>query len=259
MKTRKVSEFRKLSIYGFQVTENSHNFYALLEFDITDLRKYLRERRASGKSGSFFSFMLKAIGRCLTVFPDFNSMINLKRISTFDEVDISVPVEIMKNNEIFNKQLVIRNIDRKTIAEIDVEINECKKSDSNEKSYVASSFYQKLITVLPNFIIKPLFNLLITNHKMVKELSGTAFVTSVSMFSNVPGFIIPYIGKPKSCSFAIGSVYKKPVVKNDMVIIREIVNITAIFNHDSIDGAPAARFINQLRKFIEIDFRELID
>jgi len=56
MKTRKVSEFRKLSIYGFQVTENSHNFYALLEFDITDVRKYLRERRVSGKSGSLFAF-----------------------------------------------------------------------------------------------------------------------------------------------------------------------------------------------------------
>ena len=49
MKSRKISEFRKLSIYGFQVTENSHNFYALLEFDITNLRNYLREKRAEGK------------------------------------------------------------------------------------------------------------------------------------------------------------------------------------------------------------------
>ena len=94
---------------------------------------------------------------------------------------------------------------------------------------------------------------------MVKKLSGTAFVTSVSMFSNVPGFIIPYIGKPKSCSFAIGSVYKKPIVKNNEITIREIVNITAIFNHDMIDGAPAARFINQLRKYIEIDYKELVE
>ena len=186
-------------------------------------------------------------------------MINLKRISTFDEVDISVPVEIIRNNKVFNKQLVIRNIDKKTLTEIDTEINESKKDENNSKSYVASPFYQKIITTLPNWIIKPLFNLLISNHKMVKKLSGTAFVTSVSMFSNVPGFIIPYIGKPKSCSFAIGSVYKKPIVKNNEITIREIVNITAIFNHDMIDGAPAARFINQLRKYIEIDYKELVE
>jgi len=86
MITRKITEFRKLSMYGFQVTENSHNFYALLEFDITNLRKYLREKRTSGKSGSLFSFMLKAIGQCLSLFPDFNSMINfgssLKRVGS---------------------------------------------------------------------------------------------------------------------------------------------------------------------------------
>lgn len=259
MKTRKVSEFRKLSIYGFQVTENSHNFYALLEFDITNVRKYLRERRISGKSGSLFAFLLKAIGRCLTIFPDFNSMIDLKRISTFEEVDISIPVEIFKNDEIFNKQLVIRDIDKKSIADIDNEINQSKKADKNEKAYVPSPFFQKLITMMPNFIIKPLFNLLIRNHTMVKELSGTAFVTSVSMFSNIPGYIIPYIGKPKSCSFALGSVYKKPVVINEQITMREIINITAIFNHDIIDGAPAARFINQLRKFVETEYIDLID
>lgn len=258
MKTTKISEYRKLSIYGFQVTENSHNFYALLEFDVTNLRKKLREGRLNGESGSLFSFLLKAIGRCLTLYPEFNSMIDLKKISTFDEVDISVPIEIVKNDKVLNKQLVIRNINEKSINEIDMEIATSKKVVGAEKTYIASSFYQRLITSLPNFIIRPLFRLLISNHKMVQELSGTTFVTNVSMFSNVPGFIIPYIGKPKSCSFAIGSVSKKPVVKNSEIVIREIINITAIFNHDMIDGAPAARFINQLRFFIESNFKELI-
>jgi pyruvate/2-oxoglutarate dehydrogenase complex dihydrolipoamide acyltransferase (E2) component len=259
MKSRKIDGLRKLSIYGFQITENSHNFYALLEFDITNLRKYLREKRLEGNSGSLFAFMLKAIGRCLSLFPDFNSMINLKRVTTFEDVDISVPIEMTNGNEVFNKQLVIRDINSKTINEIDTEINESKKSNNYEKSYIKSPLKYKIITLLPNFIIRHLFNLVINNHKKVKELSGTAFVTSVSMFSNVPGFIIPYIGKPKSCSFAIGSVYKKPVVKDSKIVIREIINITAIFNHDMIDGAPAARFINQLRKYIETEYKELVE
>jgi pyruvate/2-oxoglutarate dehydrogenase complex dihydrolipoamide acyltransferase (E2) component len=259
MKSRKISEFRKLSIYGFQVTENSHNFYALLEFDITNLRKYLREKRAEGNGGSLFAFILKAVGTCLALFPDFNSMINLKKISSFEEVDISIPIEVIKNDEVFNKQLIIRDIAHKSVKEIDTEINNSKKADTNEKTYVVSPIIQKIITSLPRFIIKAVFNVMMNNHKMVKNLSGTAFVTSVSMFSNVPGFIIPYIGKPKSCSFALGSVYKKPVVKGDEILIREVINVTAVFNHDMIDGAPAARFINQLRKYVESDYKDIIE
>ena len=258
MKSSRITEFRKLSIYGFQVTENSHNFYALLEFDITNLRKALRKKRTEGFSGSLFAFLLKVIGECLKQFPDFNSMINLKKITSFDDVDISVPIEIVDNNEVFNKQLVIRNIGRKSVKEIDTEINESKNNMTTGKSYVESPFVRKVMTSLPNFIVKAFFRMLINNHKLVKKLSGTAFVTSVSMFSNIPGYIIPYVGKPKSSSFALGSVYKKPVVKGNDIVIREMMNITVIFNHDMIDGAPAARFINQLRRYIETDYMEFL-
>ena len=48
---------------------------------------------------------------------------------------------------------------------------------------------------------------------------------------------------------------KKPVVKNNQIQIREMMNITATFNHDLVDGAPAARFINKLRKYIEFDYQ----
>ena len=78
------------------------------------------------------------------------------------------------------------------------------------------------------------------------------------MVTNVPGYIIPYSGGPKAVSFALGPVVKKPVVRNDAVVIREIINITSIFNHDSVDGAPAARFINLLRKYIEQEYRNLL-
>ncbi len=79
------------------------------------------------------------------------------------------------------------------------------------------------------------------------------------MYTNIPGFIIPYIGKPKASSFAIGSIYKKPVVKNNEIVIREIVNITAIFNHDILDGAPAARLMNKLRNILEVEYKKLLD
>ena len=124
-------------------------------------------------------------------------------------------------------------------------------------SSMASKFGQTLITSLPKSIVLFIFRRILKNHKLVKKYSGTVFVTSVSMFSNVPGFVIPFAGGPKAASFAVGSVVKKPVVKRDEIRIREIVNLTAIFNHDLVDGAPAARFINCLRRYIEHDYRKL--
>lgn len=254
MKSTKTSFQRKLAIHGFRVTENSHNFYALLEFDITNLRKKLRTRRQNGKEGTLFSFFIKAIAECLKLFPDFNSMINLKKTTTFSDVDIAVPVEIMNENETYNRQLVLRNVERMSIGEIEKRINKCKREKHTSKSYIPSPFVQKIFSFLPDFFIATLFKLLTSNHGFVKKYSGTAFVTSVSMFTNVPGFIIPYIGKPKAVSFAIGSVCKKPLVVENKIEIRETVNITAVFNHDIVDGAPAARFINKLRNFIESDY-----
>lgn len=246
-----------MSILGFEMVQAGHNFYALLEFDVTDLRKELRQQRKQGKGASLFSFILKAIGRCLQEYPEFNSMINARRKTTFYEVDVDIPIEVSKNEEIFNKQCIIRDINRKTVEEIDTEINRAKDETGEEQSYMASKFGQTLITSLPKSIVLFIFRRILKNHKLVKKHSGTVFVTSVSMFSNVPGFVIPFAGGPKAVSFAVGSVVKKPVVKRDEIRIREIVNLTAIFNHDLVDGAPAARFINRLRRYIEQGYKEL--
>lgn len=44
---------------------------------------------------------------------------------------------------------------------------------------------------------------------------------------------------------------KKNVVIDDKIEIGEIINFTVLFDHDVIDGAPMARFINELSKNIE--------
>lgn len=116
----------------------------------------------------------------------------------------------------------------------------------------------KVLLALPKGIVLCIFKQLMKDHKKVKEMSGTIFVTSVSMVSTVPGFIIPYMGGPKAVSIAIGSTDKKAKVIHNEIAIREIISITAVFNHDLVDGAPAARFINKLRQYIEKNYDEII-
>ena len=258
MKKKKTDMLRKLSIYGFELASGSHNFYALLEFDITNLRSILRNSRIEGNGGSLFAFLLKAIGKCLEEYPVFNSMINLKNCTTFDEVDINVPIEVNHKGSLENKQYIIRNINIKSIKEITEEIEKAKKNENEEVGYIFSKPIQHILNVMPKRIVLLLLKYIVKNHKRVKDISGTIFVTSVTMFSNAPGYIIPYIGGPQAVSFAIGSTVKKAIVIRDEIKIREMINITAIFNHDIVNGAPAARFINRLREYIEVKYNDII-
>ncbi|NVM46860.1 MAG: 2-oxo acid dehydrogenase subunit E2 [Candidatus Lokiarchaeota archaeon] len=54
--------------------------------------------------------------------------------------------------------------------------------------------------------------------------------------------------------FSIGAITKKPSVIEDKIEIREILHTTILFDHDIIDGAPAARFSAKLKVLIEKGF-----
>ena len=256
-KTR-TSDLRRLSMYGFDLVNGGHNIYALLEFDITNLRSLLRKQRQTGQGGSLLAFLLRAIGLCLQKYPELNSMINHRHTTSFSEVDINIPIEILKDEKFTTKQYIIRNITAKSVRQIADEIEATRTAGDDVTSFVSSGLFRRLMLGLPKPLVLLALRLVMGNHKLVKDLSGTAFVTSVSMFSSAPGYIIPYIGGPKACSIAIGSTNRKPMVLGKEIQIREMINLTLVFNHDIVDGAPAARFINELRALVETHSEDVL-
>jgi pyruvate/2-oxoglutarate dehydrogenase complex dihydrolipoamide acyltransferase (E2) component len=78
---------------------------------------------------------------------------------------------------------------------------------------------------------------------------GTAIITSSGMVGRFHGWIIPK--SIHNLAFAIGSIVKKPWVVENEIQIRDILNLTILFDHDVVDGVPAARFTAQLVKNIE--------
>lgn len=61
--------------------------------------------------GSLFVFLLKAKALCLKEYPAFNSMIDHRKTTEFDTVDISIPIEITRDGEVENKQYLVKNAD----------------------------------------------------------------------------------------------------------------------------------------------------
>jgi pyruvate/2-oxoglutarate dehydrogenase complex dihydrolipoamide acyltransferase (E2) component len=78
---------------------------------------------------------------------------------------------------------------------------------------------------------------------------GNAAVTSVGMIGKINGWFIHKSVHP--ISFGVGSVLKKPVVIENEIQIRELLNMTILVDHDVIDGAPMVRFLDDLTNDIE--------
>jgi pyruvate/2-oxoglutarate dehydrogenase complex dihydrolipoamide acyltransferase (E2) component len=74
-------------------------------------------------------------------------------------------------------------------------------------------------------------------------------ITAVGMFGGDGGWGIP-VSFP-SLHITVGGIEKKPGVVDGRIEIREFLCLTLSFDHDIIDGAPAARFTQRLRALIE--------
>jgi pyruvate/2-oxoglutarate dehydrogenase complex dihydrolipoamide acyltransferase (E2) component len=81
-------------------------------------------------------------------------------------------------------------------------------------------------------------------------MSGTTFISAVGMFAKGhAGWGVS--ATPHSLSLFAGGIVRKPAIVGDEVKPREILDLTVLFDHDVIDGAPATRFVRRLVELIE--------
>lgn len=253
---KKISPFRLLSIYAYDTLGQGHNMYAQIEVDVTNTRQSLRSQRKAGKNVSFFGFLLSAIAKTIDENKEFNQIRCGKKVYYFDEVDIDTAIELKHDGVLIPRKFIVRNAAGKTAEEITNEIESAKKS-WNVKGFAGEDDrtamrWIKSASFLPGWFMKYHIRRLSNRPLKIKKGFGTTYVASVSGFSNVAGFIIPFFeGQNRPVAFAIGGITKKPGVINSEIQIREYLSMTVSMNHDLVDGAPAARFVNRLKQIIE--------
>ena len=82
------------------------------------------------------------------------------------------------------------------------------------------------------------------------EYQGSTFtISNLGMFG-VEDFVA-IINPPEGAILAVGSIVEKPVVKNGTITVGHTMKITISADHRIIDGAVAARFLQDLKKFME--------
>ena len=73
---------------------------------------------------------------------------------------------------------------------------------------------------------------------------GTFTITNPGGFGGLYG--LPIINQPQVAILGIGGIKKRPVVMNDAIAIRSMVYVAMSYDHRVVDGATAARFLNEV-------------
>ena len=78
---------------------------------------------------------------------------------------------------------------------------------------------------------------------------GTFAISNLGMF-DVSSFVA-IIHPPQTAVLAIGTVAKKPVVRDDQIVIAQMMTATISADHRVVDGAEGARFIVEVKRLLE--------
>ena len=89
------------------------------------------------------------------------------------------------------------------------------------------------------------------------EMEGSTFtVSNLGMFG-IQEFT-SIINQPNSAILSVGAIEKKPVVKEEAVVVGNTMKLTLACDHRTVDGATGAQFLQSLRLYIENPIRLLV-
>jgi len=237
----------------FAVGLDKHHVIALLEFDVTDSRRKLKELRKNGSHVSFTAWIIKVIGVVLQQHKEATAYLrNRRKLIIFNDINVSILIEKRIAVNKVPIPLVIEKTNEKSAGAITLEIENAKSLKMSGSEIVLNrktSFFENVYYMLPGSLRRSFWRFLLRNPKFAYRKMGNVVVTSVGMMGTIKGWFIHRSVHP--ISFGIGSIIKKPVVVNDAVTIREILNMTVLVDHDVLDGAPMVRFLNDLTRCIE--------
>jgi len=237
------SKIRRFMAAEFRLSHRMPMIHGLIEVDVSRARTFLREYKAkSGESLSFTAFLIA----CLAQAVEEHKAVQARRkgrkhLILFEDVDVLTYTE----RAVAPMPIIVRAANSKTLREIHREIRAAQVQDE-VKAVVGFN----LVQYLPPFLINPLLRILGRNPQMMKKYVGTVGLSSVGMFGKGAGWGIPP-ANPPTLWVTVGGIGPKPGVVDGQIAIREYLSLTISFDHDIIDGAPAARFTQRLKELIE--------
>ena len=237
---------RKMVAASASVTRRKNAIHCLAEADITEPRRLIREHfEKTGEKLSFTGYLVTCLARLIKEHHRLNSFIRRNRLIILEDVTISVLIEREFSGERTPEPVGIQRAQFKTCRQISREIRQAQEKSEGS---LGSLSKQRWIRFIPKFLLRTFIQMADKNLKMAKRY-GKVAVTAVGMFCREPVWFIPH--GTATVLITVGSMEKRTGVIDGRQETREYLCITGSFDHDIVDGAPAAKFMNQLLETIK--------
>jgi pyruvate dehydrogenase E2 component (dihydrolipoamide acetyltransferase) len=211
-----------------QSMQTAPHFYVTSVIDtgkLGELRKQINAYAASDPSPvkvSFNDLIIKAVARSLVKMPQVNVSFADDKLLQKKSVHVGMAVALEQGLIV----PVIHNAERTGILDIAREA-------------------QRLAEAARSGKLRP------------EEFAGGTFtVSNLGMF-DVDSFTA-VINPPESAILAVGSITPTPVVVDGQVVVRDRMKVTLSSDHRAIDGATAARFLQEVKRLLEEPFGLLL-
>jgi len=245
---------RRIWLNTLELSWTAHTIYGLLEVDVTRARQFIAEHKTrTGESLSFTGYLAFCVARAVEQDKAVQACRKGRRqLVMFEDVHVGLMVEHKSGEKGALMGHVIWDANRKTYFEIHREIRSVQSSPVPQGRGMPRWFRSAML--LPWPLSRLMMALLRANRQRdpmsFVSMGGTVAITSVGMFGG------GYSGwgltpTPQPLGLVVGGIAWKPVVVDGRIEPREILNLTVLFDHDVVDGAPATRFTRRLVELIE--------
>jgi len=237
---------RKVIVDAGRLASRRHIVHGLLEVDVTTARDLVRDARAQGEDLSFTAFLVACFARAIAANPAVQAYRDWRgRLIVFHDVDVATPIEATAGAAAIPH--IVRAANRKTVAEISAEIRavQARPDKSQQAGGLAA-----LGARAPRLARDIFYWGIHLNPHWLQRNAGTAIVTSVGMFGRRGGWGVGFLPL-HTLGLTVGGISQKPGLHDGQIAIREYLNLTVSFDHDIVDGAPAARFARAFTELVE--------
>lgn len=224
-----------------------HIIYGLVEVDVTRARQIIRSLESEGRPRlSFTAFIVASLAKAVAADPRVQAYRDWRgRLVVFHDVDVVTMIEPRKGAVAIPH--IIRAANRKSVFEISDEIRsvQTKPESSEQRGGLVS-----LAARVPRFVRMLFYRAAKWSPHFFQRFQGTVIVTSIGMFGRGGGWGLGFLPM-HTLGLTVGGIAEKPGVWEGEIEIREYLNLTIAFDHDVVDGAPAARFAARLTELME--------
>ncbi|HEY3547848.1 MAG TPA: 2-oxo acid dehydrogenase subunit E2 [Propionicimonas sp.] len=239
-RVQRLSRARLGLVAGQELARRRHLMFALVEADLTAPLAMMSSREANGgEKLSLSGYVATCLARTLTEFPEFNAFRRGRSLVLLDEVIVVVLLERRLDGQAAVGYLPIRRANTKSLLEVTREI---RAEQAARPAVVAGQYWLERIPAS----LAPLVMKWATHSISWGLRYGVAGVNNIGFDQDTPGWgLAPGAG---TVAVTLGGISTAPV--GHYGTIRRTAHLTLAFDHDVVDGAPAARFTSRLLQLL---------